>query len=177
MQDTVATLPDDLRGALREPLGPVVTDVDTLLDGVSGPIVTVGDIVTDHLLEAGVEPLLVVVDGRTERAAVDEAVRRRLPFDRGRTVPNAAGTLSAELVSAMVTAIDRNQPGEVLVVDGEEDLAALPAVLAIPADGVVVYGQPGEGMVRAVPDTETRDRVRTLLERFDGSERLWRLLP
>lgn len=177
MQDTVATLPDELRESLREPLGPVVTDVETLLEDVSGPIVTVGDIVTDHLLEAGVEPLLIVLDGRTERAAVDETVRRRLPFDRGRTVPNDAGTLSAELLSAMVTAIDRQQRGAVLVVDGEEDLAALPAVLAIPADGVVVYGQPGEGMVRAVPDAETRQRVRTLLERFDGSDRLWRFLP
>jgi uncharacterized protein (UPF0218 family) len=177
VQDTVATLPEELREALREPLGPVVTDVETLLDGVSGPVVTVGDIVTDHVLEAGVEPLLVIVDGRTERAAVDEAIRRRLPFDRGRTVPNEPGTLSAELISAMVTAIHRNQPGAVLVVDGEEDLAALPALLAIPAGGVVVYGQPGEGMVRAEPDTATEARARSLLEKFSGSDRLWRLLP
>jgi uncharacterized protein (UPF0218 family) len=77
----------------------------------------------------------------------------------------------------MVTAIHRNQPGAVLVVDGEEDLAALPALLAIPAGGVVVYGQPGEGMVRAEPDTATEARARSLLEKFSGSDRLWRLLP
>lgn len=177
MQDTVATLPHSLRESLREPLGPVVTDVDRLLEDVTGPVVTVGDIVTDHLLSAGVEPTVAVVDGRTERTAVDEAVRERLPLDTDRPIPNAAGTLSAELVSALVTAIDRREHGTVLVVDGEEDLAALPALLATPSDGVVVYGQPGEGMVRAVPDPSTRDRVRSLLEKFDGSDRLWALLP
>lgn len=177
MQDTVATLPKALRESLREPLGPVVNDVDSLLDGIDGPVVTVGDIVTDHLLSAGIEPTVAVVDGRTERAALDEAVRRRLPLDADRPIPNAAGTLSAELVSGLVTAIAEGTPGTVLVVDGEEDLAALPALLATPADGVVVYGQPGEGMVRAVPDPTTRDRVRSLLEEFDDSDRLWALLP
>lgn len=177
MQDTVATLPDDLRAELREPLGAIDTDVGSLVADVSGPIVSVGDIVTDHLREAGIEPLVSVVDGRTERAAVDDAIRRRLPLDVGTPVPNAAGTLSGDLLSALVTAVDRGDPGTVIVVDGEEDLAALPALLITPADGIVVYGQPGEGMVRAVPDAETRERVRSLLARFESTPRLWRLLP
>lgn len=177
MQDTVATLPKDLRDDLREPLGPIVTDVESLVADVSGPIVSVGDIVTDHLREAGIEPMVAVVDGRTERTAVDEARRKRLPLDVGTPVPNAAGTISGDLVSALVTAVDRAEPGAVIVVDGEEDLAALPALLITPADGIVVYGQPGEGMVRAVPDAETRERVRSLLARFESTPRLWRLLP
>lgn len=177
MQDTVAILPEGLREDLREPLGQVVGSVEAILEDSAGPVVAVGDVVTGHLLDASVEPLVSIIDGRTERKAVDESLRRRLPLQTGRSVPNEAGTLSGELVAATVTAIDDGEPGRVLTVDGEEDLAALPAVLAAPENAVVVYGQPGEGMVRAIVDEATRTRVRGLLDQFDAEPRLNLLLP
>ncbi|MFB6111607.1 MAG: GTP-dependent dephospho-CoA kinase family protein [Halobacteriaceae archaeon] len=176
MQATVASLPASLRDALREPLGPVVTDVDSLLSGAEGPVIAIGDIVTYHLLEAGVEPLVAVIDGRTERRAVEASVRDALPLD-AESIPNEPGTLSAELVAALVAAVDSGDPGQVICVDGEEDLAALPALLAAPTGAIVVYGQPGEGMVRAVADESTRERARSLLAEFDETDRLWSLLP
>lgn len=175
MQDTVARLPTDLRDALKEPLGPVVDDVDTLLDGGHTPIIAVGDIVTYHLLEAGVEPGVAIVDGRTERNAVDTSIREALPLDTDEPVPNDAGTLSAELITALTAAI-ASDDHEVIVVDGEEDLAALPAVVTAPDNAVVVYGQPGAGMVKVVVDADTRTRARNLLERFETTPEFWSLL-
>ncbi|MFW6045239.1 MAG: DUF359 domain-containing protein, partial [Natronomonas sp.] len=51
---------------------------------------------------------------------------------------------------------------------GEEDLAALPAILASPDGAGIVYGQPDEGMVLATVDDDLRTFARELMERMDG---------
>ncbi|WP_338741027.1 GTP-dependent dephospho-CoA kinase family protein [Haloplanus salilacus] len=161
-------LPDDLRGAFKEPLGRVFTDPEDLLadDEAGSPLVAVGDVVTYHLIRVGRHPDVAVIDGRTERARVDEAVAEGLP-EPGIEVDNPPGTLSRDLLDALVTALAADDP-TVVGVDGEEDLATLPAIVATPLGGSVVYGQPGEGMV-LVPVTEsTRATARDLLDRMTG---------
>jgi uncharacterized protein (UPF0218 family) len=84
-------------------------------------------------------------------------------------VENPSGTLTDELVTALQSALEREpSTTTLLVVEGEEDLAALPAVLAVADGASVVYGQPDEGMVLVTADEPTRERVRSLLERMDG---------
>jgi hypothetical protein len=175
-QETVAVLPAAARDDFREPLGPVHGDVASLLAGVSGPVVAIGDVVTYHLARAGRTPDLAVVDRRTEREAVDPEVAAVLDdFDPDAVVPNEAGTLSAELVAALVAGLEAAD-SRVVLVEGEEDLAALPAVLAAPDGAAVVYGQPGEGMVRVDVTPERRERVRSLVEKLDTEARFWDLL-
>ena len=166
--DVVVSLPTAMRGELKEPLGPVFTDAERLLASAGSPLVAVGDVVTYHLEEAGVTPDVALVDGLTKREAVDEEVEAAVSDDAQRvTVENPAGTLTAELLDALVAAIDA--PAEtVLVVEGEEDLAALPAVVAAPDGASVVYGQPDEGMVHVPVDDDVRAEARDLLERMDG---------
>ncbi len=179
-QETVATLPPSARDAFKEPMGPVFTEVSELLDGADGPVIAVGDVVTFHLLRADRAPDVALVDGRTEREAVDPDVAAALDeFPPDSVVPNDPGTLSAELVGALVSAVRAAAGGErtVISVEGEEDLATLPAVLAAPEGALVVYGQPGEGMVRVAVDAHARDRVRGLLAKLDTEERLDALLP
>jgi uncharacterized protein (UPF0218 family) len=171
--DVVVELPKALRSELKDPLGPIYTDAEALLSDASGPLIAVGDIVTYHLLAAGTTPAVALVDERTERTAVDEDVREAVlggdgtAFDRTVTVDNPAATLTAGLLDALVEAIEQGA-STLLVVEGEEDLAALPAVLAAPEGATVVYGQPGEGMVRVTVDADTRERARSLLSRMDG---------
>jgi len=173
---TVARLPAAVREDLREPLGPVVTDVADVLAAAGDPIIAVGDVVTYHLLDAGRRPDVALIDERTEREATTGAVAAAIAdLDRDVTVPNEPGTLSAPLVEALADAIDAGDP-TVIEVDGEEDLAALPAILLAPEGATVVYGQPGEGMVRVTVTPETKATVRDLLERFDTDPRLWNLL-
>ncbi len=165
--DVLVTLPEELRGELKDPFGPIETDPEALLAAAGRPVVAVGDVVTHHLLAAGSRPAVAVVDGRTQRGAVDREVERAVTGDVDREVDNPPATLSRELVSALVEAIGADDPVTILV-DGEEDLAALPAILAAPNGASVVYGQPGEGMVHVRVDGRARERVRALLERFDG---------
>jgi uncharacterized protein (UPF0218 family) len=82
-------------------------------------------------------------------------------------VRNEPGTVSRALVAALADAVGRPAPVTVRV-DGEEDLATLPALLAAPPGAAVVYGQPDEGMVLVDVDDAARSRARSLLSRMDG---------
>jgi uncharacterized protein (UPF0218 family) len=168
MADVVVELPEDLRGELKEPLGPVYTDAGLLLGDATEPIIAVGDIVAYHLLEAGHQPAVALVDGRTKRERVAPEVLEAVDgFDHQLEVDNPPATLTDELLAALEESIYR--PGTVVVtVVGEEDLAALPAVLVAPDGASVVYGQPDEGMVLAAVDEGLRVDCRELLERMDG---------
>jgi len=132
-------------------------------------LVAVGDVVTYHLLEAGRVPDVAIVDGRTEREAVDEAIRERV-LDRDadtRTVENPPAELSRDLLVALREAVTAGHPVSIRV-DGEEDLATIPAVLVAPDGASIVYGQPGEGMVHVPVTPQTRTEARTLFSRLDG---------
>ncbi len=180
--DVVVSLQQELRGELKEPMGAVYTETDALLSAAEPPIVAVGDMVTYHLIEAGRTPDVALIDGLTKRSAIDDHVREAIEsgvFDREVTVSNPAAGLSAALLSALADALDAAAEGEttVLVVDGEEDLATLPAVAAAPTGASVVYGQPDEGMVLVDCDEEIKARVSDLFDRMDGdADRLRALL-
>jgi uncharacterized protein (UPF0218 family) len=177
--DDTVTLPDSLRDAFKQPMGSVTTDVDGLLaaavatrethEAPDAPVVAVGDVVTYHLREAGRVPDVALVDGKTEREAVRSEIDEALAAgtERRITVENPAAALTASLLEALADALADPDP-VTIEVDGEEDLAALPAIVAAPDGASVVYGQPGEGMVRVGVTPETRRAARELFDRLDG---------
>jgi uncharacterized protein (UPF0218 family) len=175
--EVVVELQRALRPELKEALGPIFTDANTLLAEVDSPLVAVGDVVTYHLIGAGRIPDVALVDERTERSAVDPEIREGIEgFDREVTASNPQGTLTADLLTALRGAIDRAAT-TLIDVDGEEDLATLPAILLAPRGASVVYGQPGEGMVLVTVDGAATDRARELLSRMEGDTgRLWTVL-
>ena len=166
------SLPSTLRDSFKQPLGPVYTDAAALLSDADHPVIAVGDVVTYHLQAAGHRPAVAVIDGRTERAAVDDEIREALSDPaRRHDVENPPGTLGEPLLSALADAIDDYDSESdpiTIVVDGEEDLATLPAVLVAPIGATVVYGQPGDGMVRIAVTADSQSEMRSLLERMDG---------
>ena len=184
MSDPVLRLQESLRAELKEPLGPVYTDPAALLADASAPLIAVGDVVTAHLLEAGHTPAVALVDERTERATVEDWVADAIAgaegFEQELTVTNPAAVLTESLLLALRVAIagaDADGANTLLTVDGEEDLATLPVILAAPAGATAVYGQPGEGMVRVTVDGATRELAGDLLARMEGdSARLRQLL-
>jgi uncharacterized protein (UPF0218 family) len=168
MAEVVAELPEALRHELKEPMGPVYTAADVLLGDATEPIIAVGDIVTYHLLMAGYQPDVALVDGKTKREEVEREITEAIEgFDHRVEVENPPGTLTDDLLEALVDAIER--PGTVVItVVGEEDLAALPAIVTAPDGASVVYGQPDEGMVLAIVGEGLRTECRNLLEKMDG---------
>ncbi len=176
--EVVLSLPASLRGAFKEPMGPIETDAEVLAGDVTGPLVAVGDVVSYHFERIGHTPDVAVVDGLTERDAVDPEVADVLGASGARRVEavNPAAALSESMLRALREAVESEEP-VAIDVDGEEDLVALPAIVLAPEGASVVYGQPGEGMVHVRVDEEVRERARDLLERMDGDhERAWELL-
>lgn len=182
VSEVIADLPETLRSELKEPFGPIFTDTDALLDVAGSPLLCVGDVVTHHIIEAGHTPAVALVDERTERSAVDDEIAATLAafdgFDRTVQVSNPAATLTTTLLAELTAAIERADDTTTLIeVDGEEDLATLPAVVVAPDEASIVYGQPGEGMVHVSVDDIARTECRNLLVRMDGDERrLWTTL-
>jgi hypothetical protein len=180
VSDVLVRLPAEMRGELKEPMGPIFTDAERLLADAGDPLVAVGDVVTSHLERAGTVPDVAVVDGLTKREAVDDDVAEGVARLGGQTrevrVENPAGAVSRELADALRDAIAAPEP-VLLVVDGEEDLVTLPAIVAAPLGASVVYGQPDEGMVLADVTDETKAEMRDLLSRMDGdTEALFEIL-
>lgn len=167
--DPLLTLPDAHRHAFKDPLGSIYTDADRLLAAVTGPLVTVGDVVTATLTGAGATPQLAIVDGQTHRGPIEHSVASQLEAMAGNrmTIANPPATITADAIRAIISGLDTSEP-TVIVVDGEEDLLAVPVVIAATDGTAVVYGQPNEGMVHITVDTDTRQRARALLELFDG---------
>lgn len=163
----MVTLPDELRSEMKEPLGPIYTDADTLLDESSLPLICVGDMVTHHCLAAGRVPDVAVVDGKTQREEVQENTETMPDWVHEVHVVNPAGTLTAELLVELEIAIISDTP-HVIVVDGEEDLATLPSVCMAPPGASIVYGQPGEGMVLATVTDGLRKDVKNILQKMDS---------
>ncbi|WP_254531690.1 GTP-dependent dephospho-CoA kinase family protein [Natrinema gelatinilyticum] len=174
--DQLLVLPDELRHELKEPLGSIETDADRLLATVDGPLIAVGDVVTYHFLQAGRPPDVAFVDERTKREPVDAEVRRIVTEKTAIEATNPPAEISEDAVEALLSGLARTEPTTIHV-EGEEDLLALPAIVAAPEGASVVYGQPDEGMVHVKITDDHRASVRALLDRFAGdTDRFWTLL-
>ena len=161
-------LPDELRPLLKRPLGQLFPNVAAAVERLQqlhpAKLIAVGDVVTAELLEAGLKPDVAVVDMMVMRSPVDEKTKRVIENFEVEVVrvKNPAGTITRELREALEEA----KPLLKIVVDGEEDLATIPAVLSAPLGSVVVYGQPGEGVVLVEVTEAKRREFVELLKRF-----------
>jgi len=77
-------------------------------------------------------------------------------------------------LDAIIKAYELNKTGNkvLIVVDGEEDLAVLPCVITAPPGTVVLYGQPGEGVVLCEVD-KFKDIAEEFMDKFKG-DLLWK---
>ncbi|MBT8508832.1 hypothetical protein AZH53_10485 [Methanomicrobiaceae archaeon CYW5] len=160
------TLPRENRRYFKEPFGPLYSSVEDAMDVIRGRmVIAVGDMVTRNLLIAGITPDVAVIDGITMRSPCRETP---LLSSRRIEVANPPGMLTGELIAALDEGVAASP---VLVfVDGEEDLAVIPAVLAAPDGAVVLYGQPCEGVVALLVDAERKRKAEWLLSLFEKSD-------
>jgi uncharacterized protein (UPF0218 family) len=164
---TSLVMPDSLRTELGRPLGPIV-DEDGAVAAMDrgGLLATVGDMCTATMHRRGVRIHLAVIDNRTRRR--DEDRWRGTTRDVGEhhvPVRSAQGELSADLYNAIIEAWASPVPTRIDV-EGEEDLAALAAVLHAPEGATVIYGIPDKGLALVQVDGRARKAVVDALVRF-----------
>ncbi|MHA1961250.1 MAG: DUF359 domain-containing protein [Candidatus Thorarchaeota archaeon] len=121
--------------------------------------IAVGDVTCATLVSQGYTPDVQVVDGITKRGKYEGSFSAKKEY----TIYNPAATIYPEAWSVMDTAINDNA-SSLIVVEGEEDLMGFPAVLLAPEDSVMLYGQPGVGIVWVPVNDENRKLARGLLD-------------
>ena len=150
-------LPDDLREELARPIGEFVSAraLRKHLEGATR-VVTVGDVVTVTLLRMGMAPDVAVFDYRTQRS---EGCASKALIDkmRGRLVKveNPPARITRGMWKAVRDAVRASDTVKVEV-SGEEDLAALVAIINAPEGAQVIYGIPNKGLMVVGVDSDTR---------------------
>lgn len=167
-------LPVELRDELKKLHGKLYhgDGVDTMkrimedLKGC-GKIISVGDIVTFNLLKAGVVPDISLVDKRTKRGSISEKIINGTRHSHFMTisVESPPGIITEELLDEIKKALKSDNPVQIIV-KGEEDLAALPAIVMAPVSSVVIYGLPDKGAVVVHVTDEKKKEIQSLLNRM-----------
>lgn len=173
----IRRLTPELREKLKAPLGLLIQGsfdetMKTLKELIEkekpSKIISVGDAVSDSMTRHGFSPQVLIVDNKVMRKVIQPVA---LEADQTLHVKNPPGTLSEEAWTVIKEALRGKHRTKVLV-DGEEDLLTLVAVLCAPENSLVVYGQPREGIVVVKVTEKTRETMRRIvgaMEQFSKS--------
>ena len=123
-------------------------------------IISVGDVVSENMAKCGILTHLAIVDNRVMRQPRKPVV---LKVNQTIHVKNPPGTITDEAWLAVKKALKQRQQIKI-VVDGEEDLLALVALLHAPLNALVVYGQPYKGIVAVKVTQRKRQKARRIIE-------------
>ncbi len=164
---------DSLTRELKKPFGFLINDFDSWIKHnkqISSQLVTVGDVVTKSANELSVQNNLSIIDFKIERKKVFSQIID-LGFkgsEKVVSVNNPSGSLTPELFSSVIQVFDSksSKSRKIILVNGEEDLAVLPVLLAAPLGFTVLYGQPKEGVVLIEVTEEVKDKAYDIIGRF-----------
>ena len=154
-------LPSTLRYLLQDPWGEVLDNIPSDID--SNKLITVGDITTKKFINSGILPFLAIIDFKVERK---EIPKYSLDGFKKISVENPSGTISPKLFESVEESFE-SKVRKVIIVDGEEDLTVLPALLYAPLGFEVFYGQPHQGLVRIKITEESKAKARKLISQFE----------
>lgn len=151
----------NIRTKLKKPLGHL-TSISSLTPPTSLTI-TIGDVTTANFLKANLQPNLAIIDGKVGRQpSIDPNFHQD-----DQMVKNSAGQISRSLILAIARVLKDSSPithYSSLFIDGEEDLATIPAILLAPLGTTVYYGQPKKGIVEVKVDLKIKDYLCTVLK-------------
>ena len=133
-----------------------------------GRVIGVGDVICQTLEVVGEVPHVCIIDGRTRRRFSGYWVSEE-NFDKVVKVRNPRSHITEEAYEAIKEAVKAAGKGErtLILVDGEEDLLALPAFAEAPNGYCVVFGVPGKGVMVIEVSDEVRELAKKILAGFE----------
>ena len=166
-------LTDDLRVKLKSPLGMLLKgsftetmkEFEKIVKAKKPPmIISVGDALSEVLLTHGIFPKVLFIDNKVMR-------KPSAPFMaegyETANLRNAPGTLSDDAWAVVESAIKHEHRVEIIV-DGEEDMLTLVAILSAPKNALVAYGQPYEGMVVVEVTAAKKSEMRRIVDSMEN---------
>ena len=162
---------------LKEPFGTLITDEyvtkrriqDFLVN--SSPIVSIGDATTDRMVSFNFTPDISILDGREQRRLATHKYSPNLKaYLRNGAVEefrcsNPAGTISQEAITILKKSLSCAFPVRIIV-QGEEDMLALPVFVFAPTGALVLYGQPKKGLVIVKITPTVQRKAKDLMDRM-----------
>ena len=162
--------PEDVR-LLKNPFGILIHDkyitkrkIKGMLKNVE-QVISVGDCTTDRLLSFDIIPDILVIDGIERRAKRSDGLHSKIITAKELHCSNPPGSVSKEAFFVLCQALAMPGPVKVIV-NGEEDMLALPIIAIAREKAVVLYGQPLEGMVVVNVNPEMQIKAKNLMERI-----------
>jgi pantetheine-phosphate adenylyltransferase len=167
-------LPEGLRSDLQKPMGKVLTPTQiaySVLHYRDHVIITVGDVTTQKVFSFGVQPSLVIIDLQVERKPYQTLEAYKFPKKYViKHIASGPGFISKKAVTAIQIWRKHVKKRTVLVINGEEDLLVLPALVHAPIGSILYYGQPlvgqVEGLVEVVVTSQIKQKATQLFKQF-----------
>lgn len=169
-------LPLTLRNEMKNPMGNLIAGSieETIpilkkeLKNREGILVGVGDVTAEILVNNDFNPEIIITDGYTKR----EKLAEWLDYPQYKDVhtQSPAAEISKNAWETIILAV--KEVSEVaskihIKVDGEEDLLVLPLILELPNGSKIIYGQPNQGAVIRLVNTESKAIAQSLMERME----------
>lgn len=166
-------LPEEQRSKLVQPFGDVISDFEGEYKKHSfskDTLITVGDVITKSCNELGIRQKIAVIDFHTRRKRTFTH-NRELGFEGNEkvfTVGNPKSHVTAALfeLTKHIFSVFSQYKRIIVEIDGEEDLAVLPFLLAAPLGFIILYGQPQQGAVRIDVTEKTKEKAFSLVDEF-----------
>ena len=162
-------LTEELRNKLKKPIGTLIRgDISQTIRKIreiinkENPlkIISIGDAISQNLVNNDIVPQLLIIDNKIMRKKIT-------PFlyigYQTISIRNPPGTITSQAIKTVQKFINTKNNIEILV-EGEEDLLALPAILFAPENSLIIYGQPFEGVVVVKSTDEKKEQAARILE-------------
>ena len=172
----IRLLTNELRKKLKKPqglliVGPLEKTMKRLKELIDkekpSTVISVGDVVSRNMSKYGISLNVLIVDNKVMRKPIQPIT---VDTDQTLYAKNPPGTITDEAWAAIRSAVE--QKGKTIVmIEGEEDLLTVVAVLAAPQDAFVVYGQPHVGIVVINVTEETKEKMRRIVDAMEESSK------
>ena len=148
---------------LKEPFGILIRNTEITNKKIfslikdSEKIITVGDTTTKKFLNFGFIPNLSIIDNKEQRVSMSDPIE--YDVDEKIFCKNKPGELDIQVIQIIKKLISLEFNTLQIIIDGEEDIVALPLFIYAPDNWTIFYGQPNEGMVFVKMDENIRERA------------------
>ena len=163
-------MPVSLINELQTPWGEVLQndqDIEEYLKDTRY-IFAVGDVTTQLLFKLKISPTLSIIDFQTKRSEINPEEFGNISLSNIK-ITNPPGTINSDAVVVLDGILNENiqdDTSTVVIVEGEEDLLALPLLLLAPIQSILCYGLRDQGLVAVRVTEEVKMRAVELVKKL-----------
>jgi GTP-dependent dephospho-CoA kinase len=128
-------------------------------------VTAVGDVVSRETLAAGISVDLRIIDRISMRKPTAQF---NVKAQKTYHVTNPPGVITMGSWDVIKKAMKEHDA--LILVDGEEDLLTLPCIVESPEHGIVLYGQPSQGLIVVTITSEIKKEASQILDRMTKEE-------